>query len=581
MTDFTHHYKEITPANTIQNVKDFFAEHGIVLQESDVNEAESGTWYCHLDAYTKDGVFIGGSNGKGMTCEYSLASGYAELYERFCNFYCRVNYYVNNEIMKQNKALGHNYKFRPDEKPTSYEEMLKIPVMNKYINRMAPNNPVLQRECADYWVDNDYVGFPYIDIEDPNNICYVDPRATIRLTHSLGMVAGNTLEEALNQGLSELCERENELWLYFEKCKYYHSIDLNSIKSADLQEKIATIKSLGYDFYIFDFAYESGLPGVMSLLIDRKHGTLNVNFGSFPVFEIAVERVITELYQGIKTYQADWYKARLQRPFRVFTASEIAQIYANSIAGDVFPAYFFDKIVEEPHCSDVYADPNSTNEELNQYFRDLAKSKGIKFYYCDNSLTDKITALHLFMDSPDTMLYFDDEWKTDPMIQKMDLNLIRTLHQMHRQVLNGDDNPAQLLNIIKMSESPYYDGEFIGLNMLWNNFCISAGSGNEFYHLKSIIYNQGLAEIPDEILDSPVFLPLKKIATLQNYMKTRLYSKDDLRHIFNDLYHFNITDEDLNNCGNTNYMLKAVYFKPMIEYINNDVFKQFCSTYIR
>jgi len=42
----------------------------------------------------------------------------------------------------------------------------------------------------------------------------------------------------------------------------------------------------------------------MSLLVDRDSGILNMNFGAFPVFDIAAERVITELYQGIQTYKS-------------------------------------------------------------------------------------------------------------------------------------------------------------------------------------------------------------------------------------------------------------------------------------
>lgn len=579
MTDFNHHYKEITPQNTVQNVKNFFQSHGMRIEECDVTQAESGTWYCHVDVFMND-TRIGGANGKGMTYEYSLASGYAELYERFCNMFCRANHYVTNEIIKQNEADGKNYKLRSDEKIVNYDYLFNLPIVNRYVSAMAPNNPALQKTCIDYWTNGEYIGFPWIDIENSNNIMYLDPRVAVRITRSIGMVAGNTVSEALNQGLSELCERENELWLYFEKCKNYYSVNLDSIKSEALQEKIATIRNCGYDFYIFDFSYESGLPGVMSLLIDRKNGTLNVNFGSFPVFEIAVERVITELYQGIKSYKIDWYKARLQRPFKQFTANQIAQIYANSIAGDVFPAYFFDKIIEVPHCSNVYADPNSTNEKLNQYFRDLAKSKGIKFYYCDNSLTPEITALHLIMDNPNGKLYFDDEWDARPLVQKLDLTVIQTVHKMSQQILDGDTNPSNLLNLFKLFPNPNFDGKFLGLNMLWSNFAISAGSGNEFYHLQKLISNEPLDQVPDEILNTPVYLPLKRMATLLRYMRTGLYSREEIKHILNDLYHFNLTDEDFKNCGNANYMLKFVYFNPMVEYIHTDEFKQFCRTYI-
>lgn len=37
----------------------------------------------------------------------------------------------------------------------------------------------------------------------------------------------------------------------------------------------------------------------MCLLLDYENSKIHIDFGSFPVFEIAVERVLTEVYQGI------------------------------------------------------------------------------------------------------------------------------------------------------------------------------------------------------------------------------------------------------------------------------------------
>ena len=72
-----------------------------IVPEEDVH-SEIDTWGVHYDLY-KDGVFLFGANGKGMTKEYSRASGHAELYERYCN---GNRFWVNDILIK--KLMNYN-----------------------------------------------------------------------------------------------------------------------------------------------------------------------------------------------------------------------------------------------------------------------------------------------------------------------------------------------------------------------------------------------------------------------------------------------------------------------------------------
>jgi len=38
------------------------------------------------------------------------------------------------------------------------------------------------------------------------------------------------------------------------------------------------------------------MPVLMSVLVNDKEQNITINFGSFPVIDIALERIITELY---------------------------------------------------------------------------------------------------------------------------------------------------------------------------------------------------------------------------------------------------------------------------------------------
>ena len=60
------------------------------------------------------------SNGKGVTKEYALASGYAELYERFCN---KLYHYYNNQVSLITEYLSYEknkYFLHPKEKVVSF-----------------------------------------------------------------------------------------------------------------------------------------------------------------------------------------------------------------------------------------------------------------------------------------------------------------------------------------------------------------------------------------------------------------------------------------------------------------------------
>ena len=58
---------------------------------------------------------------------------------------------------------------------------------------------------------------------------------------STGMAAGNTIEEALTQGLSEIFERYAYEQLFTNKQEIYYQINIDALKNDDLKRKIKDI----------------------------------------------------------------------------------------------------------------------------------------------------------------------------------------------------------------------------------------------------------------------------------------------------------------------------------------------------
>jgi ribosomal protein S12 methylthiotransferase accessory factor len=143
---------------------------------------------------------------------------------------------------------------------------------------------------------NKIIGQPYKNLANPDETIYYDPRLNGRLCGSIGMAAGNTQEEALNQGLSEVCEHIVQNGFYSYPMDKYYRLDLSKLNNPELLKMINNIHKAGSKIYLYDLSYNFNMPVFMSIIINKNTKRSYVNFGSFPVADIAIERVITENY---------------------------------------------------------------------------------------------------------------------------------------------------------------------------------------------------------------------------------------------------------------------------------------------
>lgn len=128
-------------------------------------ETEAGTWYCHVELYSGD-ILILSSNGKGMTEEFSFASGYAELYERFCN---RIGWLGNTiwaEDYINTSKEKRGYYFHPDEQLLSYDEALNCcNRVKNYFSFISNDIPSLKKKSLDSIVFGKYIGVPMLSLD--------------------------------------------------------------------------------------------------------------------------------------------------------------------------------------------------------------------------------------------------------------------------------------------------------------------------------------------------------------------------------------------------------------------------------
>lgn len=288
------HYKAVTPEETINNIKNILSA---TLNLTTVERCQQDSnYYFHSSRVSFPELpHSVGTNGKGMTYQYSLASAYGELMERMQNnilfpmqpfttpfFRKYIEQFIpsfSRFLIRNNMAQNYNY--APDEK-----------------------NSI---EIHDYHMDNisDVLGasdiyLPFYSIKDAAAVYLPITKIRAQCT-SNGMCAGNTPQEAILQGICEIIERF-AIKQFFKEKIIPATIDKELFKGTTIYEYILNLEKINnWRLEIKDCSCGIGLPAIGLLIIDRNTSRYHFHVGSDPSPITALERTLTELFQGRTT----------------------------------------------------------------------------------------------------------------------------------------------------------------------------------------------------------------------------------------------------------------------------------------
>lgn len=114
---------------------------------------------------------------------------------------------------------------------------------------------------------------------------------------SNGVAAGNTVDEALLQGLLELVERDSvALWWYPRA--HRPGVDLDAIDDARVRSALAPLRARNRQVWVLDLTSDLGITAMVALASDADGGRVLQGFGAHVDPVIAVVRALTELAQG-------------------------------------------------------------------------------------------------------------------------------------------------------------------------------------------------------------------------------------------------------------------------------------------
>lgn len=291
-------YKAVSAKDTISKIKNILNDIDFLPVETFNANPYPDIYSVRVEVSNDKGSF--GTNGKGRTPEFSLASGYAEFVERVQNhLYANFSRTIVNHLKSE-----YGFYYYPDESYISKAEFYDLPeeIQSDLLNHKIRCKDEFLKAYFDRLEFNKVPGMvsiPFYDTKN-NDILYLPINLLYLSLGSNGMAAGNTRAEAIFQGLCELMERWGAAEIFYNQMTP-PTVPDDYLRFFEEEYKvIKTIEESGkYKVVIKDFSAGKNIPAVGIIITNKETGKYRLNVGSDTSFQVALSRCITEIYQGI------------------------------------------------------------------------------------------------------------------------------------------------------------------------------------------------------------------------------------------------------------------------------------------
>ena len=286
--------KDAPLEQTIAKMTQILADLGMKIEVASWRNIVPNVWSLHIRDAASPICF---TNGKGSTKEAALASALGEFLERLsCNFF------YNDQYFGQELADAE-FVHRPDERWFELTEEDDIPegLLDEYtLEIYDPDHDLSGSNLIDTNSGNEERGIcalPFQRRSDGETI-YFPSNLIENLFLSNGMSAGNTLEEAQVQCLSEIFERAVKRQILEQEIAL-PDVPLTVLERwPGILEGIKALEEQGFPVLVKDASLGGQYPVACVTLMNPKTGGVFASFGAHPSLYVAIERSLTELLQG-------------------------------------------------------------------------------------------------------------------------------------------------------------------------------------------------------------------------------------------------------------------------------------------
>lgn len=357
-------YKDAHPQKTIEKIKEILAAHSIETEEIWLS---SGVPHCYACTIKVKGTTFS-VNGKGLSEDFARASGYGELMERL-----QLGFVGSRYLQKSGQSLDSgDTGTHIDAQNLLQENKAWYDTLAEKLYRYSGVRMDAGEILTQYADAGGKVGVhSYYNLTRKKQEYFPTPIVSSAYS-SNGCAAGNTMEEAVVQAISEIVER-------------YHKTEilLNAPALPDIPEEvlqqfpyaysiITYLRQQGFRVCIKDCSLGQKFPVVCAIHVDTKTGRYHVHFGAAPVLEIAVNRTLTETFQGRNIGSFTKYDSFV---YRSAGNLDLKSLYRELRVGEAEkPPQFFIREADRPWNSAMGFTGSNNRElfrEVVRYFADM------------------------------------------------------------------------------------------------------------------------------------------------------------------------------------------------------------------
>lgn len=371
-------FKDAKPEDTVERIKKILDTLGIQVHET---WYESGLENCYsLSVFASRG--LPSSNGKGVTKAFARASAYGEFIERLQG---GLHMYKFQSLIRDPDM--NLQAFAPDCKYMTVEELIENgewmdSIISNYGNASLDRATIAQLckvyACAD---DGKILTLPFYSLFE-NKYVYLPIDFVDQVYATNGCCAGNTREEAWVHALSEIMERHANIIVLTSGKTAPKFPDEVINKYPVVSGIIKQIKESGdYDVDILDYSLGSGFPVVATRIINKKTHSYRVKVAADPIFEIALQRNLTELFQGsnINNITSNQFGFILNQAtdFPAYN-NTVNQLETGS--GVYTADYFADELISKTEPDDFIDNTSKNNRQLLDYILEIFRKANKQIY---------------------------------------------------------------------------------------------------------------------------------------------------------------------------------------------------------
>lgn len=371
-------FKDCSPEQTVENIQKILSGIGLTIHErwheSGIDDCFSVTIYAlECEPFR--------SNGKGVTRALARASAYAELIERI---QCGLLLYKFQSLSRDPQMDLHYY--APDAR---YMTMAELEAEGDWMDHVIATygGGLTRRKLAQIskvyaCTDEDKIlTLPFYSLFEDKYV-YLPAGLATCVYATNGCCAGNSREEAWVHALSEMIERHSAQTRLVSGEAMPPIPEEVLAQFPTVQRILQQIRQRDkYHVTLLDLSMGDGFPVVAARVINKETQDYLVNIAADPVLEIAIDRTLTEFFQG---RHVDHFRSgRGSGILKSITDVNYAHNASNQMENctGFFTADFFaEELTCQRPCAQFTDNSQRSNKELLSYMLELYRKMGRPVY---------------------------------------------------------------------------------------------------------------------------------------------------------------------------------------------------------